>query len=106
MALAQRSGAAHRPAARHHRRRAFLWGRRDHAGADGAVGHALDTYVVRSRFSGHLLPSLVLNYLGQGALLIAHPEAIKNPKRVPWAAAFMTSDPSCASTALMQSLKH
>ena len=26
-----------------------------------------------------VLPSLVLNYLGQGALLIAHPEAIENP---------------------------
>lgn len=26
-----------------------------------------------------VLPSLVLNYFGQGALLLAHPEAIKNP---------------------------
>lgn len=26
-----------------------------------------------------VLPSLVLNYLGQAALLIAHPEAIENP---------------------------
>ncbi|MBX4334395.1 KUP/HAK/KT family potassium transporter, partial [Mycobacterium tuberculosis] len=26
-----------------------------------------------------VLPSLVLNYFGQGALLLKHPEAIKNP---------------------------
>ena len=33
---------------------------------------------IRDRF-GFVLPALVLNYYGQGALLLAHPKAIANP---------------------------
>ncbi|MDU7021567.1 MAG: KUP/HAK/KT family potassium transporter, partial [Enterobacter sp.] len=34
---------------------------------------------IRVAWFSVVLPSLVLNYFGQGALLLAHPEAIKNP---------------------------
>ena len=34
---------------------------------------------IRIAWFGAVLPSLVINYFGQGALLLAHPEAIKNP---------------------------
>lgn len=34
---------------------------------------------IRIAWFSVVLPSLVLNYFGQGALLLAHPEAIKNP---------------------------
>jgi KUP system potassium uptake protein len=34
---------------------------------------------IRFAWFGVVMPSLTLNYLGQGALLIAHPEAVKNP---------------------------
>jgi KUP system potassium uptake protein len=34
---------------------------------------------IRAAWFGLVFPSLTLNYLGQGALLIAHPEALKNP---------------------------
>jgi KUP system potassium uptake protein len=34
---------------------------------------------IRYAWFGFVFPSLLLNYFGQGALLIAHPEAIENP---------------------------
>lgn len=34
---------------------------------------------IRVAWFSVVLPSLVLNYFGQGALLLKHPEAIKNP---------------------------
>ncbi|ARU95835.1 low affinity potassium transporter Kup [Tatumella citrea] len=34
---------------------------------------------IRIAWFGAVLPSLVINYFGQGALLLSHPEAIKNP---------------------------
>ena len=34
---------------------------------------------IRMAWLGVVLPGLVLNYLGQGAFIIAHPEAIENP---------------------------
>ena len=34
---------------------------------------------IRVAWLGFVLPALTLNYLGQGALIIAHPAAIKNP---------------------------
>ena len=34
---------------------------------------------IRLAWFSVVLPSLVLNYFGQGALLLKHPEAIKNP---------------------------
>ncbi|WP_266157638.1 potassium transporter Kup [Dyella silvatica] len=34
---------------------------------------------IRMAWFGFVLPALVLNYFGQGALLLAHPEAISNP---------------------------
>jgi KUP system potassium uptake protein len=34
---------------------------------------------IRAAWLGLVLPSLALNYFGQGALLLAHPEAIENP---------------------------
>ena len=34
---------------------------------------------IRIAWFGVVLPSLLLNYFGQGALLLAHPETIKNP---------------------------
>jgi len=43
---------------------------------------------IRVAWLGLVFPSLILNYFGQGALLLAHPEAIENPfyKLVPdWA---------------------
>ncbi|KMO31938.1 potassium transport protein Kup [Methylobacterium variabile] len=34
---------------------------------------------IRTAWFGLVLPALVLNYLGQGAMLLAHPERIENP---------------------------
>ena len=34
---------------------------------------------IRIAWFGAVMPALTLNYFGQGALLIAHPEAVKNP---------------------------
>jgi KUP system potassium uptake protein len=34
---------------------------------------------IRAAWLGLVLPALMLNYFGQGALLLAHPEAIENP---------------------------
>jgi KUP system potassium uptake protein len=34
---------------------------------------------IRIAWTAVVLPALVLNYLGQGAFIIAHPEAVKNP---------------------------
>ena len=34
---------------------------------------------IRFAWFGAVMPALTLNYFGQGALLIAHPEAVKNP---------------------------
>ncbi|MBE7211249.1 MAG: potassium transporter Kup [Gluconacetobacter diazotrophicus] len=34
---------------------------------------------IRAAWLGFVLPALLLNYLGQGALIMSHPEAIKNP---------------------------
>jgi KUP system potassium uptake protein len=34
---------------------------------------------IRAAWLGVVLPALMLNYFGQGALLLAHPEAIENP---------------------------
>ena len=34
---------------------------------------------IRIAWFGLVAPALVLNYFGQGALLIAHPEAVENP---------------------------
>ncbi len=34
---------------------------------------------IRTAWLGLVFPSLALNYLGQGALVLAHPEALKNP---------------------------
>ena len=34
---------------------------------------------IQAAWLGFVLPSLVLNYFGQGALVLAHPEAIENP---------------------------
>jgi KUP system potassium uptake protein len=42
------------------------------------MGH-FGRWPVRAAWFGLVLPALVLNYFGQGALLIANPEAISNP---------------------------
>ncbi|WP_312240144.1 low affinity potassium transporter Kup [Pantoea sp.] len=42
------------------------------------MGH-FGKYPIRLAWFCVVLPSLVLNYFGQGALLLAHPETIKNP---------------------------
>lgn len=42
------------------------------------MGH-FGKFPIRLAWFVVVLPSLVLNYFGQGALLLAHPEAIKNP---------------------------
>lgn len=42
------------------------------------LGH-FGTQPIRRGWLGFVFPALVLNYFGQGALLIAHPEAIENP---------------------------
>ena len=42
------------------------------------MGHFGKTPIRLARFSV-VIPSLVLNYFGQGALLLKHPEAIKTP---------------------------
>lgn len=42
------------------------------------MGH-FGKFPIRLAWFCVVLPSLVLNYFGQGALLLAHPEAIKNP---------------------------
>ena len=34
---------------------------------------------IRLAWFSFVLPALLLNYFGQGALLLAHPEAIDNP---------------------------
>ena len=34
---------------------------------------------IRLAWLGYVFPALVLNYFGQGALVLAHPEAIENP---------------------------
>ena len=34
---------------------------------------------IRLAWFGLVMPALVLNYFGQGALLLEHPEAVKNP---------------------------
>jgi KUP system potassium uptake protein len=39
----------------------------------------LGKWPIRTAWFSLVLPALVLNYFGQGALLIAHPEAIRNP---------------------------
>jgi KUP system potassium uptake protein len=47
---------------------------------------------IRAAWLGVVLPSLLLNYYGQGALVLAHPEAIENPfyRLYPtWALIFM-----------------
>jgi len=43
---------------------------------------------IRRAWFGVVMPALTLNYFGQGALLLAHPEAVKNPfflMAPPWA---------------------
>lgn len=42
------------------------------------MGH-FGKFPIRLAWFTVVLPSLVLNYFGQGALLLKHPEAIKNP---------------------------
>ncbi len=42
------------------------------------MGH-FGKFPIRPAWFTVVLPSLVLNYFGQGALLLKHPEAIKNP---------------------------
>lgn len=42
------------------------------------MGH-FGRFPIRLAWFGFVMPSLVLNYFGQGALLLAEPEAIKNP---------------------------
>ena len=42
------------------------------------MGH-FGKWPIRAAWFGVVLPGLVLNYFGQGALLISHPEAVKNP---------------------------
>ncbi|MBI1943829.1 MAG: potassium transporter Kup [Betaproteobacteria bacterium] len=42
------------------------------------MGH-FGRWPVRAAWFGVVLPALVLNYFGQGALLISNPEAVKNP---------------------------
>ncbi len=42
------------------------------------MGH-FGRFPIRLAWFGFVLPALVLNYFGQGALILQHPEAIKNP---------------------------
>ncbi|MBL8253670.1 MAG: KUP/HAK/KT family potassium transporter, partial [Candidatus Competibacter sp.] len=42
------------------------------------MGH-FGKFPIRAAWFGFVLPALVLNYYGQGALLLEHPEAIQNP---------------------------
>jgi KUP system potassium uptake protein len=42
------------------------------------MGH-FGKYPIRITWFGFVLPALVLNYFGQGAMLLQHPEAIANP---------------------------
>ena len=34
---------------------------------------------IRIAWFGFVMPALVINYFGQGAMLLAHPETVKNP---------------------------
>lgn len=74
---------------------------------------------VRAAWLVVVLPALAINYLGQRAMLLQHPERIEvpfaglaeglakhQPHRVPGTAVFFTSDPGSAPTALMHNLKH
>ncbi|MGB4813081.1 MAG: potassium transporter Kup [Methylophilaceae bacterium] len=42
------------------------------------MGH-FGRYPIRLAWFGFVLPSLILNYFGQGALVLLHPETVKNP---------------------------
>jgi KUP system potassium uptake protein len=42
------------------------------------MGH-FGRFPIRLAWFGFVLPSLILNYFGQGALILQHPESIKNP---------------------------
>ncbi|MDI1309972.1 MAG: potassium transporter Kup [Methylotenera sp.] len=42
------------------------------------MGH-FGRFPIRLAWFGFVLPALILNYFGQGALILQHPEAIKNP---------------------------
>ncbi|MCX7164905.1 MAG: potassium transporter Kup [Rhodocyclales bacterium] len=42
------------------------------------MGH-FGRYPIQLVWFGYVLPALTLNYFGQGALLLAHPEAVRNP---------------------------
>ncbi|NOT16333.1 MAG: potassium transporter Kup [Methylotenera sp.] len=42
------------------------------------MGH-FGRFPIRLAWFGFVLPALILNYFGQGALVLAHPETVKNP---------------------------
>lgn len=42
------------------------------------MGH-FGRFPIRLAWFGFVLPALILNYFGQGALILQHPEAVKNP---------------------------
>ncbi|HSH53469.1 MAG TPA: KUP/HAK/KT family potassium transporter, partial [Methylotenera sp.] len=42
------------------------------------MGH-FGRYPIRLAWFGFVLPALILNYFGQGALILKHPETVKNP---------------------------
>jgi KUP system potassium uptake protein len=42
------------------------------------MGH-FGRFPIRLAWFGFVLPSLILNYFGQGALILLHPESVKNP---------------------------
>ncbi|MDP3088768.1 MAG: potassium transporter Kup [Methylotenera sp.] len=42
------------------------------------MGH-FGRFPIRLAWFGFVLPSLILNYFGQGALILQHPESVKNP---------------------------
>ncbi len=42
------------------------------------MGH-FGRYPIRLAWFGFVLPALILNYFGQGALILQHPETVKNP---------------------------
>ena len=57
---------------------------------------------IRLAWFSFVLPALVLNYFGQGALLLAHPEAIDNPffKLVPQALLYPMIGLACVATVI------
>jgi len=57
---------------------------------------------IRLAWFSFVLPALVLNYFGQGALLLAHPEAVDNPffKMVPLALLYPMIGLACIATVI------